>query len=74
MSEEHHGPVETGARMDYAAHEKTYENFIAFSKYGSVLLSALVIAMAAGFFTAGGFLGGILTFVILSIAGIFLFR
>ncbi|MDQ0456243.1 aa3-type cytochrome c oxidase subunit IV [Rhizobium paknamense] len=74
MSEHHGGPVETGAKMDYVEHEKTYESFIAASKYGTAILVALVVAMAAGFFTSGGFLGGVLTFIILSVAGVFLMR
>ncbi|WP_416795771.1 aa3-type cytochrome c oxidase subunit IV [Ciceribacter azotifigens] len=74
MSEHHTGPVETGASMNYAEHEKTYDLFIAGAKYGTVVLAALMIAMAAGFFTAGGFLGGLVLFVVLTIAGIYLLR
>lgn len=74
MSEHHSGPVETGAKMDYAEHEKTYERFIGLTKYGSAVLVALMIAMAAGFFGAAGFLGGLAIFIILSVAGIFLMR
>lgn len=72
MSEHHTGPVETGAAMDYAEHEKTYSGFLTVAKYGSVVIIALLVGMAAGFFTAGGWLGGILTFLILSAAGIIL--
>ncbi|RYB98012.1 aa3-type cytochrome c oxidase subunit IV [Ciceribacter ferrooxidans] len=74
MSEHHTGPVETGASMNYAEHEKTYGLFIAGAKYGTVVLAALMIAMAAGFFTAGGFFGGLVLFVVLTVAGIFLLR
>lgn len=74
MSEHHTGPVETGASMNYAEHEKTYDLFIAGAKYGTVVLAALMIAMAAGFFTAGGFLGGLVLFVVLTVAGIYLSR
>ncbi len=74
MSEHHTGPVETGAPMNYAEHEKTYGLFIAGAKYGTVVLAALMIAMAAGFFTAGGFFGGLVLFVVLTIAGIYLLR
>lgn len=74
MSEHHSGPVETGAPMDYREHEKTYEVFIAAAKYGTAIIVALLIGMAAGFFTSAGFLGGFFVFVILSILGIFMAR
>lgn len=74
MSEDHTGPVETGASMDYPAHEQTYDGFIAASKYGTAILVALMIAMAAGFFTTAGFLGGTLVFLILSVIGVFMMR
>ncbi|MBB4952483.1 uncharacterized membrane protein YjjP (DUF1212 family) [Agrobacterium vitis] len=74
MSEHHSGPVETGAKMDYSEHEKTYDRFIAATKYGSAILVALMIAMAAGFFSAAGFLGGLAIFIILSAAGVLMMR
>ncbi|GAA3089382.1 aa3-type cytochrome c oxidase subunit IV [Rhizobium viscosum] len=74
MAEHHTGPVETGAPMDYKEHEKTYNMFIAGTKYGTMLLIALMLAMAAGFFGGAGFLGGILVFLIILVAGIFLLR
>ena len=74
MAEHHTGPVETGAPMDYNEHEKTYNMFIAGTKYGTMLLIALMLAMAAGFFGGAGFLGGILVFLIILVAGIFLLR
>ncbi|MCM2290828.1 aa3-type cytochrome c oxidase subunit IV [Allorhizobium sp. BGMRC 0089] len=72
MQEHPSGPAETGATMDYSEHEKTYDRFIAATKYGTAIIVALMLGMAAGFFTAGGFLGGILVFVILSVVGVFL--
>lgn len=74
MSEHHNGPVETGAPMNYEEHEKTYELFVAGTKYGSAILVALMIAMAAGFFGSVGFLGGALLFIILSIIGVMMLR
>ncbi|MCL6706538.1 aa3-type cytochrome c oxidase subunit IV [Pseudomonas sp. R2.Fl] len=74
MSEHHTGPVETGAPMNYAEHEKTYNLFIAGTKYGTAILVALLIGMAAGFFTAAGFFGGLIVFIVLSAAGIFFLR
>jgi hypothetical protein len=74
MAEHHTGPAETGASMDYREHEKTYNMFVAGAKYGSALIAALLIAMAAGFFGHAGLLGGILIFFVLSVVGIFLVR
>ena len=70
----HSGPVETGASMDYAEHEKTYSMFLAGAKWGSMVVVVLLIAMAAGFFGGVGFLGSLILFVVLNIAGAFLLR
>lgn len=72
MSEHHSGPVELGAKMEYSEHEKTYNGFLLASKYGTMLVCMLMIAMAIGFFTTGGFFGGLLVFLILSAAGFFI--
>ncbi|MBP1848968.1 aa3-type cytochrome c oxidase subunit IV [Rhizobium halophytocola] len=74
MSEHHTGPVETGAQMDYAEHERTYNQFIAAAKYGTAILVALMIGMAAGFFTAGGAIGGVAAFIVFSVIGVFMLR
>jgi hypothetical protein len=74
MDDHHTGPVETGAPMNYSEHEKTYDLFVAGAKWGSMILVVLLIAMAAGFFTAAGFLGATILFIILNIAGFLLLR
>jgi hypothetical protein len=74
MDNHHSGPVETGASMDYAEHEKTYEKFLAAAKWGTIHVVALMIAMAAGFFGGAGLLGGLVVFLVLSAAGVFLLR
>lgn len=74
MSEHHTGPVETGVPMNYSEHEKTYDLFVHAAKYGTMLLVVLMIAMAAGFFTAAGFFGGLVLFVILAVAGFVLLK
>ena len=66
MSEHHTGPVELGAEMNYAEHEKTYNGFLALTKYGTMMLCVLMLAMVAGFFTSAGFLGGLVVFLVLS--------
>ena len=57
------GPVESGARMDYPEHEKTYKTFIALAKYSSLVCLALLAAMAFGFFTNAGFFSSTILFV-----------
>ena len=57
------GPVETGARMDYPEHEKTYKTFISLAKYTSLVCLALLAAMAFGFFTNAGFFSSTILFV-----------
>ncbi|WP_075291240.1 aa3-type cytochrome c oxidase subunit IV [Pararhizobium arenae] len=74
MAEHHTGPVETGAPMDYAEHEKTYNFFLGATKYGTLFCVALLIAMAAGFFTSAGFFTALVLFVLLNIAGFVLLR
>ncbi len=74
MSEHHTGPLETGAPMNYEEHEKTYDQFIAGTKYGTAVMVALLVGMAAGFFTTAGFFGGLVVFVVLSVIGIIVLR
>ena len=45
------GPIEMGAEMDYAEHDKTYHRFLTLAKYVSLGCVALLAAMAFGFFT-----------------------
>lgn len=63
-----------GAPMDYPEHEKTYNLFIAGAKYGTLFCVALMIAMAAGFFTSAGFFSATLLLIILNVVGFILLR
>jgi hypothetical protein len=74
MAEHHSGPVETGAPMDYSEHEKTYTLFINATKYGTLFCVALLIAMAAAFFTTMGFFSSFVLFILLNVAGYFMLR
>jgi hypothetical protein len=49
------GPVEMGAEMDYAEHDKTYHRFLTLAKFSSLVCGALLAAMAFAFFTTAGF-------------------
>ena len=68
------GPVELGADMDYAEHDRTYHAFLALAKYGALSCAAILIAMAFGFFTAAGFFSSLILFVIICAVGGFLLR
>lgn len=74
MAEHHSGPVETGAPMDYSEHEKTYDFFIAATKYGTMFCVTLLIAMAAGFFTGAGFFSALILLIVLNVLGFVLLR
>lgn len=72
MAEHHSGPVEVGASMDYAEHERTYSGFLFAAKYGTMAVIVLMIAMAVGFFTAAGFVFSTLLFIVLTALGFYL--
>jgi hypothetical protein len=69
MAEHQSGPVEVGAEMDYAEHEKTYNGFLFLAKYGTMALVVLLICMAVGFFTKAGFVFSTLLFIVLNVLG-----
>ena len=40
MAEHHHSSA-----MDYPEHERTYERFVTFVKWGTIVVSAIVVGM-----------------------------
>ncbi len=74
MAEQNNGPVETGAEMDYAEHEKTYDMFLTITKYGTLAVVVLLIGLAIGFFTAAGFITSTIATIILFVIGFYLLR
>ena len=68
------GPVEKGAEMDYAEHEKTYSLFLGLAKYGTIACVALLAAMAFGFFTTAGFISSVILYVIVFALGVYLLK
>ncbi|MBW8909439.1 aa3-type cytochrome c oxidase subunit IV [Mesorhizobium sp. RCC_202] len=67
------GPVELGAQMDYAEHDRTYHGFLALAKYGSLFCAAILIAMAFGFFV-GGFFSAAIVFILIMAVGALILR
>jgi hypothetical protein len=72
MAEHHSGPVEVGASMDYAEHDRTYHGFLFAAKYGAMAIVILMICMAVGFFTPAGVVFSFLLFVVLNALGFYL--
>ncbi|MCR4264938.1 aa3-type cytochrome c oxidase subunit IV [Nitratireductor sp. ZSWI3] len=68
------GPAETGAEMDYAEHERTYNLFLTISKYSSLVVIAILVAMAFGFFTSAGFFSSTVLFILITALGTWLLR
>lgn len=68
------GPIELGAKMDYAEHEATYARFIMLAKYGAIFCVALLAAMAFGFFTSAGFFSATILMVLICAIGFYAFR
>jgi len=54
--------------MDYPEHERTYDQFIKASIWGTIFCVALLVAMAFGFFAGGGLIGGTLLLIVLMVA------
>ena len=74
MDNHNSAPVETGASMDYPEHEKTYNMFLALTKWGTMVMVVLLIAMAGGVFGGAGFFGALIVFLVLTAAGFYLLR
>lgn len=53
------------ADMDYPEHERTYALFLAMFKWGAIGTIAILVGMTVGLMMGGGFLGGILSSVVL---------
>jgi len=68
------GPTETGAEMDYAEHERTYNLFLTIAKYSCLVAAAILIAMAFGFFTTAGFISSTILFILICAVGAWILR
>ena len=67
-SEYHHG------QMDVHAQAATFSAFVKLTKWGSLALAALLVALVSWFCTKGGFLPGAFGFVVVLIGGIVVLR
>ena len=68
------GPMELGAQMDYAEHDRTYHLFLTLAKFGSLVVGAALASMAFLFFTSAGVFSSAVLFILICVAGYFLLR
>jgi len=68
------GPLELGARMDYAEHERTYKMFVQLTKWGAIVCVALLAALGLAFFGGGGFFSAVVLFAVIVSGGGYILR
>ena len=63
-------------RGEMEIHEQasTYHAFLAFSKWGSLALAAVLVALIVGFATKSGFVTGVIVGIVIAIIGYFALR
>jgi hypothetical protein len=59
----------THGEMSIQEHARTYEGFIKLSKWGSLYIAALVLFITLWFCTPVGFLGGLVSTVVMLVLG-----
>ena len=64
-----HGDDYIHGEMIIEEHEKTYEGFLKLTKWGSLYLAALLVMLVLWFCTATGFLGALISAVVLLVLG-----
>lgn len=74
MADHAERPIEVGAEMDYAEHDRTYAGFLAGAKYTTLFLVTVLIAMAFLFFTSAGFISSLILCAILNAIGVYFLR
>jgi hypothetical protein len=64
-----HGGDYNRGEMIIEEHEKTYEGFLKMTKWGSLYLASLLVTLVLWFCTGTGFLGALITGVVLVVLG-----
>jgi hypothetical protein len=64
-----HGGDYIRGEMIIEEHEKTYSGFLKMTKWGSLYLAALLLLLVLWFCTPAGFLGGLITAVVVLVLG-----
>jgi hypothetical protein len=65
-----HGGDYTRGEMIIEEHEKTYAIFLKMTKWGSLYVGALVLFLTLWFCTPAGFLGALITAIVLIALGV----
>lgn len=60
--------------MDIHEQAATFNLFVGLTKWGSLAIAALVLLLTVWFCTAGGFLGGLVSAVVLFAVGVFVLK
>ena len=60
--------------MDVHEQASTYHAFLAVSKWGSLALASVLVALIVGFATKAGFVTGIIVGVVIAVIGYFALR
>ncbi len=64
-----HGAEYHRGEMDIEEHEQTFEGFVKLTKWGSLYLAAAVLFLTLWFCTTAGFVGALVTFVVMIVLG-----
>ena len=64
-----HGGDYTRGEMIIEEHEKTYSGFLKMTKWGSLYLAAMLLMLVLWFCTPAGFLGGVVTAIVVLVLG-----
>jgi hypothetical protein len=64
-----HGADYTRGEMIIEEHEKTFDGFLKLTKWGSLYLAAIVLMLTLWFCTSAGFLGAVVTAVVVLAIG-----
>ena len=64
-----HGGDYTRGEMIIEEHEKTYDGFLKMTKWGSLYLAATLVLLVLWFCTPAGFIGGVVSAVVLAVIG-----
>ena len=72
MAEQHH-EYHRG-EMDISEQKATYDLFMGLTKWGSLLTAAIVLFLTVWLAAGMGFFAGLISFVVLMVAGWFLLR
>lgn len=66
--------INNPAEMDYPEHERTYNRFLAMTKWGTIAIVALLAGMMVGLIMGAGVIASVLTFLIVLAVAWFGFR